>query len=357
MEMDLEQSPSPRSEQTTVKGRTPLPRGPRLTGPQAALPSLNSPERPRPDLPGLAPRTYTIPDCGRYSAVEALLLFWTDDRHSELRAVVDGLQQVLSEQYNSACVVQSIPSSATPAHLYRWLSDQIRNFARHNDQRDVLKIVYYNGHAYLNRNRDMVLASSPRPNEATEIRWKPIQADLEESSTDTLIIMDCPYFGDKLSSSRGILEVLASNTYDDYVRCPIPRCAFTKALTEKLQTHASQGSPRTPLCATDLHAHLMSEYPKIIRDTRSDDEALQNFPSPSHVLVRARDTMAASIELIPRRRGSSPPRSLEPGRQLNISLRIGGDADLETLVDFFRLKPDAVRQVQIEDRTPLSALN
>lgn len=205
---------------------------------------------------------------------------------------------------------------------------------------------------------DSFLHSSTRSNEAIEIRWNPIQADLEESLTDTLIIMDCPYLGDKISKRRGILEVLAANSHDDYASSPVPRCAFTMALVEKLRTHANQSpsSPRDPLCATDLHAHIMSEYPKIIKDTRSDDEIIKNLPSPSHVLARARGTVATSIELRPLLRSPVPGPDLALTRQVTISLQLssGENAD-EGLREWLRLAPNVVGQIRVEERRAVSA--
>lgn len=159
MDVEIEPLPSPLSEAATMKGRKPLPAGPRLVGTaQAALSSLVSPERLRADLPGLVTRTYTLADCGRYSSVEALLLYWADDHHHGVVSIVNELQQVLHLQYNHACVVDTIPPLPDPSDSYRWLSDRIRSFTRQSDQRDVLKIFYYNGHAYLDGNRQMVLA-------------------------------------------------------------------------------------------------------------------------------------------------------------------------------------------------------
>jgi hypothetical protein len=96
----------------------------------------------------------------RYGTVQVLLLFWQDDDDVSLvHNAVRELADVLDKQYRYTVQIQTIPSSMDGAKSsWRWLSRQLNDFAEDRDQRDVLKIVYYVGHTYLDGNREMVLA-------------------------------------------------------------------------------------------------------------------------------------------------------------------------------------------------------
>lgn len=167
--------------------------------------------------------------------------------------------------------------------------------------------------------------------------------------------MDCPYFAEKHFKSRGVMEILASSTYDDFSYCPVPRCAFTKALVDVLRTHADRRSSvrSSPLSVTDLHLGLISRYPGMVPDLTRDDQVIYNFPSPVHILAKAEDAMAVSIQLTPQLPQSRRGSTTNTVRRVNISLHMDADADLESLKELFRLKPASVRHVQIEDDGPV----
>lgn len=158
--MDLDQSPT--SQQTVQSSstdaqtrtvRTPLPSGPRLERTaQAAisLPGVAS-------LQGQASSIIANPSRRRYSAVYVLLLVWEDEQDEAVRQSVEELRSVFDRHYHYTFEMDVIPSDE-PERSWRWLSRRINQFMEQNDQRDVLKIFYYNGHTHLDGNRAMVLA-------------------------------------------------------------------------------------------------------------------------------------------------------------------------------------------------------
>lgn len=135
--------------------RTPLPSGPRLEK-SLSLPGIESLKN---DLQANASRMLSTSNRGRYNAVQALLLFWQDDDDTALvQNAVRELADVFDKYYHYTFQIQSIPSSDGCKSSWRWLSRKINDFAEDRDQRDVLKIVYYVGHTYLDGNREMVLS-------------------------------------------------------------------------------------------------------------------------------------------------------------------------------------------------------
>lgn len=139
-----------------ARQRTPLPSGPRLEK-SLSLPGI---ETLKNDLQINASRMLTTSSRSRYAAVRVLLLFWQDDDGAALvHNVVRELADVFDKQYRYTVQIQMIPSSVDGTRSsWRWLSRQLNDFAEEHDQRDVLKIVYYVGHTYLDGNREMVLA-------------------------------------------------------------------------------------------------------------------------------------------------------------------------------------------------------
>ncbi|KKF95146.1 hypothetical protein CFO_g2502 [Ceratocystis platani] len=148
---------------------------------------------------------FASPNRTRYTAVHALLLYWQDDDDYHVQNSVRELADVLEKHYKYSLQIQAIPSpSEECSSSWRWLSRKINDFAEEKDTRDVLKLVYYNGHTYLDGNREMVLASSNDRDKGYSIRWSGIQQILEEAASDTLIIMDAAYFAS--SNMRNIYE-------------------------------------------------------------------------------------------------------------------------------------------------------
>lgn len=147
--------------------RTPLPSGPRLekTAPMssmAAAPSLPLPniESIKADLEGSVSQILSSPHRSRYTSVCVLLINWQDEEDAAARAAVEELSDVLSNTYHFSLEAAKIPSSESDScrNSWRWLARVVHDFAERNDTRDVLKIVYYSGHSFLDEHREMVLA-------------------------------------------------------------------------------------------------------------------------------------------------------------------------------------------------------
>jgi hypothetical protein len=87
-----------------------------------------------------------------YDAVNCLLIHWEDD---DLGVVIeiDRLQRVLVEHYQYCVECYSIPSKNSHRMLERRLRDFTEPFEENNN---VLLIVYYGGHGYLNANRQHI---------------------------------------------------------------------------------------------------------------------------------------------------------------------------------------------------------
>jgi hypothetical protein len=133
-----------------------LPSGPRLEK-SLSLPGI---EALKNDLQSNASRMLSTASRTRYSAAQVLLLFWQDDDNvAAVHDSVKDLADVFDKYYHYTCQIQTIPSNTDGSKSsWRWLSRQLNDFAEDRDQRDVLKIVYYVGHTYLDGNREMVLA-------------------------------------------------------------------------------------------------------------------------------------------------------------------------------------------------------
>lgn len=162
MEMDVDSTPSHQPGRASLSdtriSRTPLPSGPRpdKTTPMTPMFNMGS---PRNELQDIASRILADPYRGRYAAVQVLLLYWHDDDAPDVKETVRQLADILAQRYNYTLEIKVIPSpSESGKSSWKWLSSTITSFVEHRDQRDVLKIVYYNGHSYLDADRQMVLA-------------------------------------------------------------------------------------------------------------------------------------------------------------------------------------------------------
>lgn len=159
--MDIDTSPTRhanhRSAVNESRIRTPLPSGPRPDKPlgMTPLPGIDS---LKPDLQRRASQILADPHHSRYTMVSALLVHWQNDADHGAKSAMAELANVL-DQYNYTFQIKAIPSlSDGNKSSFRWLSREVSDFIDNNDQRDVLKIVYYSGYSYLDSNRDMVLS-------------------------------------------------------------------------------------------------------------------------------------------------------------------------------------------------------
>ncbi|VUC30012.1 unnamed protein product [Clonostachys rosea] len=349
-EMDIDSgSPSNHPSRPPPPGdsrhRTPLPSGPRLES--LSLPGI---ETLKNELQSSAVRMLSTASRSRYTAVQALLLFWQDDDDdvATIHNAVRELADVLENLYHYALQIQAIPSSADGSRSsWRWLSRQMGDFAEDRDQRDVLKIVYYVGHTYLDGNREMVLASSRDSQKASIIRWNGIQQILEEAYADTLLLMDAAYYpSSRMCREKGVLELIAASTSDEHY-VALNRCAFTLALAELLRTRASRVHPCS---AAELHSALLSSYPMMVRDRNPEREVLTSFPAPLHTMMSGNSRLP-SIFVAPVSQ-SNPLRNslLDNYPILNMSIRLMNDeeVDLDSWNEWLRLMPEGVRDVKVE---------
>ncbi|KAG5808487.1 hypothetical protein H9Q74_014402 [Fusarium xylarioides] len=326
--------------------RTPLPSGPRLEK-SLSLPGIESFKN---DLQSNMGRMLSTPSRDRYSSVQVLFLFWQDDEEVPIiQTAVRELAEVFDKYYRYNFQVQAIPSPSDGCKSsWRWLSRALNEFVEDRDERDVLKIVYYAGHTYLDGNREMVLASSRNPEQASTIRWGGIQQTLEEACADTLIIMDAAYYpSSRMVRQQGVLELLAASVSEEHYY-DLDRCAFTRALAEQLRVRAARLSP---LSAAELHANLFSQYAKMVQDKYPEKEVLTSFPSPLHMMMSGNSRLP-SIFLSPVYQ-NSPTRgsfsSYENSPQLHLSIRLDDDnVDLESWNEWLRLMPEGIRDVKVE---------
>ncbi|SPO02158.1 uncharacterized protein DNG_04831 [Cephalotrichum gorgonifer] len=346
--MDIDPAPvqpSSRSPPDESRLRTPLP-----SGKPPSIPGIDS---LRAVLETHASRIFATPHRGRYAAAQVLLLYWQDDDDPELSAAVQDLADVFDKQYRYTFQKQKIPIVSDECrNPWRWLSQQITAFADDRDQRDVLKILYYNGHSYLDRNRQMALASSRDTEKATTIRWSGIQQILEEACSDTLIIMDAAYFpSPNVERKQGVLELIAAASSEEHFRL-LDRCAFTRALTEELRSKA-RGPNNGSLTAAHLHAKLMSTYPKMIQDKNPGNDYITSFPAPLHLQITGNPRLP-SIQLCRLHRTSLPFAADHSGPQIQMSMRLKDDFfDIENWAEWLRVMPEGVRDVRVEGQLPL----
>ncbi|PHH83690.1 hypothetical protein CDD82_4652 [Ophiocordyceps australis] len=317
-----------------------------------SAPSAHQGQPGRPPLSearATAPRVLSTSNRGRYTAANALLLFWQDDDDvATVQYAVQELAEVLERFYHYAVQVHTIPSSSGACRSsWRWLSRKLNEFAEDSDQRDMLKIVYYAGHTYLDGNRDMTIASSKDGHKASTIRWAGIQQILEEACADTLIIMDAAYYpSSKIVRQRGVLELIAASASEHHVAA-LDHCAFTRALADQLRMRASRSNP---LSAAELHSILLATYPKMLHDRNPEKEMLTSFPAPLHAMVSGHSRLP-SIFISPVNQ-RSPLRnsfSYENSPQLHLSIKLQDDnVDVETWNEWLRLMPEGVKDVKVD---------
>ncbi|PHH60181.1 hypothetical protein CDD81_1961 [Ophiocordyceps australis] len=350
-DMDIDSAPSAHQGQpgrpplSEARVRTPLPSGPRLEK-SLSLPGIESLKN---EIQATAPRVLSTSNRGRYNAANALLLFWQDDDDvATVQYAVQELAEVLERFYHYAVQIHTIPSSSGACRSsWRWLSRKLNEFAEDSDQRDMLKIVYYAGHTYLDGNRDMTIASSKDGHKASTIRWAGIQQILEEACADTLIIMDAAYYpSSKIVRQRGVLELIAASASEHHVAA-LDHCAFTRALADQLRMRASRSNP---LSAAELHSILLATYPKMLHDRNPEKEMLTSFPAPLHAMVSGHSRLP-SIFISPVNQ-RSPLRnsfSYENSPQLHLSIKLQDDnVDVETWNEWLRLMPEGVKDVKVD---------
>lgn len=355
--MDIDATPTHqpgRASLSESRIRTPLPSGPRpdKVTPYTPFSNLDSPKG---DIQGLVSRIMADPYRSRYSTVEVLLLYWDDDDDKPgVVEAVDQLSAILSGHYNYRSDIKPIPSpSENCKSSWKWLSSKITAFVEQRDQRDVLKIVYYNGHSYLDADREMLLASSRSP-DAASARWSGIQQILEEASSDVLLLMDAAYYpSSTLQRKQGVFELLAASNGED-VSKNIGRNKFTRAISELLSRTSQKSFEH--VSAAEIHAKLLSSYyPKMIQDRYPEQEAITSFPSPLHLQISG-DARLPSISLDPIPKSPSAYNALESvqngtgtGSHLSLTFHLADDdVNMEKWSEWLRMMPDGIKDVKVE---------
>jgi hypothetical protein len=159
--------------------------------------------------------------------------------------------------------------------------------------------------------------------------------------------MDAAYYpSSKIVRQKGVLELLAASASEDHCSS-LGRCAFTRVLSEILSTRAARS---TPLSVAELHALLLSQYPRIVRDGNPELERIVSFPVPLHTMMSGNPRLP-SIFLSPLCH-SSPLRTTfcyESNPQLHLSIKLADDdVDVESWNEWLRLMPEGVKDVKID---------
>ena len=97
-------------------------------------------------------RAYPKVGNSRYNKVQVLLISWEDD-DLNVEIEIKELQKVLWDFYQFPAEHWKIPSHDGP---HGQLGDKVRDFQKLHDKEDSLLIVYYGGHGYLDKNRQLI---------------------------------------------------------------------------------------------------------------------------------------------------------------------------------------------------------
>jgi hypothetical protein len=205
------------------------------------------------------------------------------------------------------------------------------------------KIVHW--HLHSSRDRDR----------ASTIRWSGIQQILEEAYSDVLIIMDAAYYpSSSMERKQGVLELIAACGSEAQSNM-LSRVLFTRALTEELRNKA-KGPNQLSLSAAELHAKLLTMYPRMLLDRRSppDRDAIMGYPSPLHLQVSSNPRLP-SIQLCRLHRTSLPFGVDHTGPQVHLSIRLKDeDIDIESLTEWLRMIPEGIKDVKVDGPFPMT---
>ena len=141
---------------TESRLRTPLPSGPRLEKfSSGSLPGIESLSG---DLQSGTARVINEANSSRsrYDHVQVMIVQWSNDSGQEVRDAIDELSTLLDKRYHYSVETVSIPVGAQSP--LRWLMQTVTSFVNNRDMRDTLKIFYYAGFSYLDRDREFVLS-------------------------------------------------------------------------------------------------------------------------------------------------------------------------------------------------------
>jgi hypothetical protein len=316
------------------------------------------------------PQTTASPSHPRYTSVAVLCVYWCDDEAiNSVREAVADMTRLLERDFQYTVETLEIPigfaAGVTPA---RWLDEVTMNFVKSHEERDCLKVFYYNGYTYLSNageQKDMILAKSLphvhnegftaanfRPDYAEahrSIRWSPIQARFETTASDMLILFDAPYHQPRhIDRTNGVLEVLAATSTGDHFHA-LGRNKFTMAITSLLRNRFIRPY-QNPFRIGNLHADVATKYFSVVTPdfNRPQRPHLDDFPAP--VFYQFGSDRIASITLAPIRR-SPPPSQHGQDAPTYLEIRLeGGDGLIrkDLLDEWLRLAPWKVSEAKVE---------
>ena len=179
------------------------------------------------------------------------------------------------------------------------------------------------------------------------VRWSTLQQPLEQASSDVLVIMDAAFYPcSRILRKAGVMEILGASISEDH-SSSLGRCTFTKALAEQLRIRAGRAKP---LSVVELHAILLSAYPKLVQDRQPENEALVSFPTPFHMMTSGNSRLP-SVFLSPMHQ-SSPHRSsfsFENTPQISLTVKLTDEnVDADSWNEWLRLIPETARDVRVE---------
>ena len=189
--------------------------------------------------------------------------------------------------------------------------------------------------------------SSRDPERASMVRWSTLQQPLEQASSDVLVIMDAAFYPcSRILRKQGIMEILGASISEDH-SASLGRCTFTKALAEQLRIRAGRAKP---LSVTELHAILLSAYPKLVQDRHPENETAISFPTPFHMMVSGNSRLP-SIFLGPMHQ-QSPHRgsfAFDNMPQISLNVRLTDEnVDVDSWNEWLRLIPETARDVRVD---------
>ncbi|TVY85278.1 Cholesterol oxidase [Lachnellula suecica] len=171
----------------------------------------------------------------QYSKVYVLMLCWEDEDPNEPVSYEMGrLFNVFENIYRFETEIWRIPNENCHIETRQKISDFI---SLGGDCDEHLKIVYYSGHARLDKNKRLAWTSGRRNSRSKypTVQWSGIQTALEQANSDALALLDCAHAGTANNEEGNrTTELIAACTYDSTTN-GIPSYSFTKELEIELR--------------------------------------------------------------------------------------------------------------------------
>ncbi|PVH79813.1 hypothetical protein DL98DRAFT_515886 [Cadophora sp. DSE1049] len=226
----------------------------------------------------------------RYKEVQVLLLRWEEDE-LEVEWELNDLAKVFGD-YGFATETWLIP---TKSPLRKMMAKALE-FIDDHESPDTLLIVYYGGHAKINEARQSTW-SCTRNMSYSSFEWNACQSLFEQSTSDTLFLLDCCSAAAAASSvpsrTNAITETIAACGWETWAPEP-GRHSFTNALIEVLE----EWIDRKSFSAAMLHSEVLS----VLKATRPK-KRLEISKTPIYIVTTS-NPKTCSIEICKRSQGS-----------------------------------------------------